>query len=158
TLNVSNPVPIYSSRSIPLNYNFDGLVHDTEVGVPDDPDGFRSISDRALRVDGGLNSFGSGTTVGTTGVPYQSVSTRQTLDTVHLGDRDTVNGFAFIFDTEANGDAIGIQPNWLPSTDQTGPQTTDTTALNITLRSSTEIGFLFQVSNGGGNFDVTLGF
>ena len=36
------------SIPVPLNYNFNGIVHANEAGNADDPNGFRSISDRAL--------------------------------------------------------------------------------------------------------------
>jgi hypothetical protein len=133
-----------------LNYNFNGMVHAGEAGMPDNPDGFRSISDRGLDL--------------TIGVPanevldnYSVVDQAGVLDIVHLGNRNTVDGGNWAFGTAANGDPIGIQPNWLPDPDQTGPQTT---LLNppITLTGNSFAGIVFQISNGGGVFDARFHF
>src|SRR4030095_4153358 len=69
-LTVQNPVQSFNTRPLPLAYNFNGMVHVGEAGQPDAPSGFRAISDRALNVDGGLNSFASGGVIGTTGIAY----------------------------------------------------------------------------------------
>ena len=42
------PIAAQATIPVPLNYNFNGIVHAGEMGLPDDPNGFRSISDRAL--------------------------------------------------------------------------------------------------------------
>ena len=41
---------------IPLNYNFNGIVHAGEDLMPDAPDGYRSIADRGLNFSGGVPS------------------------------------------------------------------------------------------------------
>jgi hypothetical protein len=135
---------------IPLNYNFNGIVHAGEAGNPDAPAGFRSISDRAL-------DFSAGVPNHPLLAPYSIVATPGALDIVHLGDRNSVDFGSKAFDTVVDGDAIGIQPTWLANTDQTGPQTT-TLAPAITLDASSSASFLYQISNGGGSFDVTFGF
>ncbi len=135
---------------VPLNYNFNGIVHTGEAGFPDAPNGFRSISDRALDF--------------TLGVPsdpllssYQLVTTPTTLDIVHLGNRNTVDNSSKPFDPTPNANNLGIQPNWLANPDQTGPQTS-VLAMPMPVTSTTSAAFLYQVSNGGGSFDVRFTF
>ena len=55
---------------------------------------------------------------------YSLVPVAGALDVVHLGNRDTVDGGTMAFDPAPDADDIGIQPNWLPNVDQSGPQTT----------------------------------
>jgi len=148
--NVTVDSRIVVVNQVPLNYNFNGIVHDTEGAAPDDLNGYRSISDRGLNF--------------TAGIPneplledYLIVDTAGELDIVHLGDRNTVAGGAHVFDPSPNGNDTGVQPSWLASTDQTGPQTT-TLAAPIEIAASSEARFLYQISNGGGSFDVTFGF
>ena len=141
-----------TTTPIPLDYNFNGIVHVGEELDPDDPDGFRSISDRALNF--------------TAGVPsdelldqYQLVAVPGVLDLVHLGNRDKVAGGGNAFDATADGDARGIQPNWLSDVDQSGPQTSlFATPLDIPVNQSTNASFLFHFSNGGGIFEIQFDF
>jgi hypothetical protein len=148
--NVTVDSRIVVENPIPLNYNFNGIVHDTEGSAPDDLNGYRSIADRGLNF--------------TAGIPaepllegYTLVDQAGELDIVHLGNRDTVAGGAHVFQATANGDDTGVQPSWLPNVDQSGPQTT-TLAAPIEIAASSEAKFLYQISNGGGSFDVTFGF
>ena len=110
----------------------------------------RSISDRGLDFIFGARSH-----------PildnYRLVTDPGVLDIVHLGNRNTVDGGRWAFDPEPDGDSIGIQPNWLPDPDQTGPQTT-TLSPPILLNVNSVAGIIFQISNGGGSFDVRFGF
>lgn len=154
TLTVINPAQTFNNRPLPLAFNFNGMAHIGESGNPDDPAGFRSISDRALSIDGGLASFASGGVLGTTGISYSPIRTDHVLDIIHLGDRNTLDPW----DAVPDGDNVGIQPTWLPNSDQTGPQVSDVSALHITLGAQSEMGVLFNVSNGGGGFNCTLGF
>jgi len=136
------------SVPVPLNYNFNGIVHAGEAGLPDDPAGFRSISDRAL-------DFSTGVPSNPILAEYQLVATPGTLDIVHLGNRNLVAGGIWAFDPTPDGDNIGIQPTWLPNVDQSGPQTT-VLATPLVVLPGSSVGFLYQISNGGGSFDVTL--
>ncbi len=137
-----------TTMQVPLHCNWNGIAHAGETGLPDAPNGFRSISDRALDF--------------TNGVPgdpllqrYAVVATPGTLDMVHLGNRNTVDGGNWAFDAQPDNDDRGIRPQWLPNPDQTGPQaTTLATPVPIGLASSASI--LFHVSNGGGSFDVVF--
>jgi hypothetical protein len=140
---------------IALNYNFNGMVHAGEAGQPDSLTGFRAISDRGLLIDGAAGSLGTTPIVGGTSLPYTIVTTPGVLDVVHLGDR------AFQWPYEAaipgtNAD-VGVRPTWDADSNHTGPQTT-TIAGGIAMFPNSELGFLYQISNGGGQFDVVLGF
>jgi hypothetical protein len=142
---------------VPLNYNWNGIAHPGEAGNADAPAGFRSIADRALYVDGATgNALGTSPIVGATGVTYSVNMTANVLDIVHLGN--TGAGTTRTWDAAANGDARGIQPTWLPNPSaHTAPQIT-TLGTPLTLDSNSSIGVLYFVSNGGGNFDMVLGF
>ncbi len=135
---------------IPLNYNFNGIVHAGEAGRPDDLNGFRSISDRALDFRGGVPNH-----------PllnrYQLVGSAGALDIVHLGNRNQVDGGNWQFDANPDGDNVGIRPNWLPNPNQSTPQRT-TLATPVAIGPSSVASLIFQISNGGGTFDVTFGY
>lgn len=135
---------------VPLNYNFNGIVHAGEAGLPDSPTGYRSISDRGL-------DFSAGVPNDPLLANYQFVTAADTLDIVHVGNRNTVDNGGWAFDTVVNGDFRGVQPAWLANPDQTGPQAT-VLVTPLPIVPGTEVAFLFQVSNGGGSFDVTFTF
>jgi len=142
---------------VPLNWNWNGLVHAEEFGLPDELNGFRSISDRSLSIDGGSNSLGTNTILGATGISYDIVRVGNVLDVVHLGN--TGPNTARPWDDIVDGDNLGVPPTWLPSFDaHTVPQVTDVTASNLTFDANASIGFLYFISNGGGNFLVDLTF
>jgi|GEM_PF-3379236 len=142
---------------VPLNYNWNGMAHAGENGLPDEPNGFRSMADRALSIDGGANSLGTNPIVGTSGITYTINQNAGQLDMVHLGN--TGAGTTKIWDAVADGDGAGIVPNWLPALDaHTTPQATNVSGLGLTLDSNSSIGLLYHVSNNGGNFDMLLTF
>ena len=86
---------------------------------------------------------------------YAIVASAGTLDMVHLGNRNTVDNGNWAFDAVANANNVGVQPNWLPNVNQTGPQVTVlATPIAIGLQSQASV--LFHVSNGGGSCDVTF--
>lgn len=155
TLTLSSDRVTATQTPIPLNYNFNGMVSNaTETGAAnaDDENGFRSISDRALNqsLAGG---FGSSTLTGSTGLIYSVITADHTLDVVHLGDRTLL----WPFDT-IPGNNFGGYPIWLDTSDHiNNPQLTMIDP-PILLDENTDIGVLYQISNGGGSFDVTLGF
>ena len=138
------------SIPIPLNYNFNGIVHLGEGGAPDAPAGFRSISDRAL-------DFRNGIPNDPLLAGYQLVAAPGVLDLVHLGNRNQVDAGNWVFEPSPNGNNVGTQPTWLANVDQSGPQTTVLSSPVVVVPNAS-IGFLYQVSNGGGAFDVTLTF
>jgi hypothetical protein len=138
------------TTQVPLNYNFNGIVHAGEDGNPDSPAGFRSISDRAL-------DFTAGVPVSPILAPYALVGQAGALDIVHLGDRNNVAGGIWAFDAVPDGDNIGIQPTWLTNVDQSAPQVT-TLASPLLLSSASRAKFIYQISDGGGTFEVVLGF
>jgi hypothetical protein len=138
------------SIPLPLNYNWNGIVHLGEDFQPDNPTGFRSISDRAL-------DFSNGVPADPLLAGYALVTNAGALDLVHLGNRNTVDFGNWVFDALPDGDDIGDQPLWLPNPDQTGPQTT-VLPTPLPIAPSTVFGLLYQISNGGGSFDVTFGW
>jgi hypothetical protein len=140
---------------LPLAYNFNGMVHPGEAGLPDDPNGFRSISDRALIIDGNPGSFADMASPNS-GLFYGIVNTPGTPDIVHIGNRNTVDGGNWAFDPAPDGDTQGIQPAWLPVPEQAS--TTNPISPGIVLDATSQIGLLYNASNGGGTFDVTLNF
>lgn len=153
----TNPA-VHSDTPIPLAYNWNGLVHAGEEGQPDAPAGFRSISDRAFHITGNPGSLGAGTILGTDFIPYQIVQQAGVLDIVHLGL--TGPGSPRAWDTGVPGALPnqGIQPTWLTSLDQRGPQATPLAALTAAMGPDTQLGILYNVSNGGGTLEARLGF
>ena len=149
-MNVEPAPPPTSQIPIPLDYNFNGLVHSGEAGQPDNPDGYRSVSDRGL-------NFINGVPTEIEFTPFDIVDQPGVLDIVHLGNRNTVDGGSFAFDPLPDGDTVGIQPNWLTDVDQSGPQLT-ILAQPVQLDSNSSLKVLFQVSDGGGAFDCTMFF
>ncbi|MBY0262008.1 MAG: hypothetical protein K2Q20_06670, partial [Phycisphaerales bacterium] len=155
-------------RSIPLNYNWNGMVHIGEASLPDASDaagtGYRAIADRGLLLDGTTTtpaSFGVVPIVGATGMPYSIQTQANVLDMIFLGNRSISTPFD---SAPAPGGTLGVnrgvQPLWLANPDLTGPQTT-TISPPITLDGFSEIGVLYQITNLGaatGTFLVTLGF
>lgn len=137
-----------------LNYNYNGMVHNgSETGAAnaEDPNGFRSIADRALDLGAG-GGFGSNPLIGVSGLNYTIVTSDHELDIVHLGHRGVFRPYDDIV-----GNNNGVFPSWLPDVDHTGPQTTIVDP-PILFDANTDIGFLYQISDGGGSFVVTLGF
>ncbi|MCA8948197.1 MAG: hypothetical protein KDE27_01765 [Planctomycetes bacterium] len=148
--NIEYPPEPRRVNQIPLAYNFNGIVHAGESGLPDDPNGYRSISDRGLDWQAGVPND-------PLLQPYSVVSAPGVLDIVHLGDRNTVDGGLRVFDLVPDNDDIGIQPTWLPNSNQAGPQLTMLQD-PILLDAASSASVLFQISNGGGSFDVEFTF
>jgi hypothetical protein len=165
TLALDTAPVVHSDVTIPLTYNFNGIVHAGESGDPDNSNGYRSISDRGIRQTGTPGSIEVGLE-GLTGIPYSVVTNPFTFDIVHLGNRNTVDNGNWAFDTVVGGfddlaqtrNFVGVQPAWLTDTDQRTPQSTDVSSLNLVMAANTRIGLLVNSSNGGTVFNVTLGF
>ena len=129
---------------VPLNYNFNGCVHAGENGNPDDPNGYRSISDRGLDWTQGTPGAWSN---------YQLVGQPGVVDCVHIGDRDQ----RWPFDPVANGNNRGTQPAWLPNPDQRNGQST-VLGTALTVDANTQAKFIYMISDGGGSFEVEFKF
>ena len=165
TLNVDQAPVSPSDTFITLNYNFNGMVHQGEAGNPDRPQGYRSLSDRGLRLTGAPGSIEVGLESNSS-IPYQIVTQADQLDMVHLGNRNTTDGGNWAFDTipgnpeSENGtlNRIGVQPDWLTDLDQRVPQITDIASLGLAMTPDTRIGVIFQASNGGTNLSFTVTF
>jgi hypothetical protein len=108
-----------------------------------------------MLVDGNAGSFGAQPIVDPDFMPFTIVTQAGPLDTVHLGDRNLVDNGNWAWGTRPN---TGAQPSWLPNSNQATPQVTNVGSLNVTLTSQTALGVLYNVSNGGGSFDIVLGF
>ncbi|HLP82781.1 MAG TPA: hypothetical protein VK157_00390, partial [Phycisphaerales bacterium] len=121
------------------------------------PDGFRSISDRALDVSGDIGTINAGPILGTNSLNYSVSSTANAFDIVHLGSTG-VTGSVRPWDTVVDTDNLGIRPNWLTTLDQSTPQRTNTVPLQIGMDTNTTVGVLYNISNNGGAFDMTLEF
>jgi hypothetical protein len=145
---------------IPLACNWNGIYHAGEIFDPDAPMGFRAIADRAFYADSGdPRALGSAAIVGATGISYSIVQDREALDIVHLGNTGT--GTTRTWDTVVGGGTAnrGVMPAWLPSTNaHTFPQVTDVSSQNLVLDANSSLGFLYHVTNGGGQFQVLLTF
>lgn len=149
-VNVEAEVPPQAVHKIPLQYNWNGIVHGGEALQPDAASGYRSIADRGLDFTGGVP-----TQALLTG--FELVDVPGVLDVVMVGNRNTVGAGALAFDATPDGDDIGTQPTWLPGVDLTGPQTT-VLPQPILLDGGSTASVLYQMSHGGGVFDVTFTF
>jgi hypothetical protein len=157
SLTLDDSPDIREEVHLALNYNFNGMVHAGEDNDPDNVDGFRGISDRALRQTGAPGSIEVGLE-GSSGIGYSVPDQAGVLDIVHLGNRNLVDTFNWAFDLVADGDDVGVQPAWLADPDQTAPQVSDVSSLGLEMTADTRIGVLFNASNGGSNFEMALGF
>lgn len=61
-------------------------------------------------------------------------------------------------DVAGDGDDIGITPDWITDPAQEGPHVTNVSASNLRMGPTTQIGVLYNVSNGGGGFIFTVEF
>ena len=119
---------------ITLNYNYNGLYQ----GIGDTT--YTSISDRGVILNGSTvytGSFGGPTTTSTQGA--------QDFTSVSSGI-----GYHFVSTPNVN-DIVALTAS--------GPQTDTTTLSNpVSLSSGSAIGVLYNYSNGGGTFNMMLGF
>ncbi len=144
--------------SVGLNWNFNGMVHGSaEQGQAnhDNPNGYRSVADRGLLLDGAAGAINAGPIVDADFMPFTLVSQSGVLDIVHLGDRQYVANSARAWGT---GTENGLQPTWLPVSNQEGPQVSNVLAMNATFTPQASLGVLYQISDSGGRFDMVLTF
>src|SRR5215831_3592930 len=160
-----------TDNHIVLNYNWNGITQSSEEGQPDSPTGFRSIADRAIWYDGvTANALGTNPIVGNSAITYTIVTTPGVMDIIHLGNTIVYTPTATNPNPPAGSPTRwwdgsgapglnathGVQPTWLGALNQTSQTTTLATPL--VLDSLSSIGVLYFVSNGGGNFNMVLGF
>ncbi|GEM_PF-3374071 len=140
---------------VALDYNWNGILHPGEANAQDDPVGYRSISDRGL-IFGNVNSLGGAAGVLTRGnlTYWVNPKGKPSLDIIHVGKRRNA------WDATPDGDNIGIQPLWDPSTGtgQTVVSSLSTFPATPALDTNFELGVLYQSGNGGGTVNMTLGF
>jgi hypothetical protein len=136
-----------TTHQIALNYNYNGLVHAGESGDADNLDGYRSISDRGLDFTGGVNGgLAAWDVVDQAGVP----------DILYLGDRCVGTAGGFCYDATANGDCRGVFPNWMPAGTENVTGVTTMLPAPITMVGETQWQVIFNISDGGGNFDFII--
>lgn len=144
-----------NGSAVTLDANWNGMVHASELNVAntDQPDGYRSIGDRGLTVDDADSIGGGEGEVITDYLTYHLEPNPAVVDTIFVGTRSRP------WDDVADGDDFGIPPSWDP-TGGTGVLTTWTTVLPtpITMSSTSTLGLLYDASEGGGYFDMTLEF
>lgn len=147
---------LHTDITLPLAYNWNGIVQIGETGQADAANGFRSVSDRALYLTGASGAANRGTLVNADLMPYALVNQPFVLDLVHIGR--TGAGTFRTWDATTNTNNRGVQPAWLTALDQSGPQSTDLSALNLQFGADTKLGVLYNISNGGGSLLATLAF
>ncbi|MCH2105857.1 MAG: hypothetical protein MK291_04370, partial [Planctomycetes bacterium] len=147
--NVSTGIGPETSDPITLDYNWNGIVHYGEPGNADADMGYRSIGDRGL-------DFTNGAPSDTFTDKYTFVQQPNALDIVHMGPRN--------FDTDP-GSCWGDQPDWLPSGwDHSGNSAASDAACTtqihrqMTVQENSRIDLIFNISDGGGSFDVSINF
>ncbi|MDP1660533.1 MAG: GC-type dockerin domain-anchored protein, partial [Phycisphaerales bacterium] len=118
-------------------------------------DGYRSIADRGLLLNGAAGAINAAALSDAEGMPFSLVNEAGALDIVHLGNRNLVANSARVYGSSANNAA---QPNWQTDPDQTGPQVTDLASSGYTLTASSRLGVIYQVSDFGGRFDTVVHF
>lgn len=128
----------------PLNYNLDAIYHGTGTGPSTDDTQYQSISDRGL--------IWNGSTVPNGNTPYVSAQGLQNFTSAQTG-------LAYTFVSTANTlDTVALTPrSGLPNNEN---YTTNTTTLSspVLLGSNSAIGVLYNYSNGGGTYNMTLNF
>ena len=139
----------------PLDYNWNGLVHASELNIPtpNRPDGYRSISDRSLTLFGPDSAGGGTFLLQVDEFDYHLHPNADEVDIVMIGDRP------FGFDSVADNDNEGTVPNW----DVSGgsgeiPLWVSSVGAPYTMTADTAIGLLYHGTNGGGDFFVFLEF
>jgi hypothetical protein len=136
-----------TTHQIALNYNYNGMVHAGESGDADNLDGYRSISDRGLDFTGGVSGgLAAWDVVDQAGVP----------DILYLGNRCVGTAGNFCYDATANGDCRGVFPNWMPAGTEDVTGVTTMLPTPITMVGETQWQVIFQISDGGGNFDFII--
>ncbi|HYE60667.1 MAG TPA: lectin-like protein [Phycisphaerales bacterium] len=159
---------------VPLNYNWHGMATSGEVvtaATPSNADNiqYRAISDRGLYFEPfDPDSIAGAALVSATGITYGFYNSlgyanatdpnapTYNFDIVHLGARGP---WYRNWDSSTTTDA-GPAPAWADPSgliDHTGLQTT-VLANPITVDGATEIGVLYTVSDGGGQFECILTF
>jgi len=137
-----------------LDANWNAMAHESEVApsMADAPDGYRSIGDRGFFAGDADSLGGEGFSLNSGGRSYEFESDASVVDMVMIGTRPAA------FEDEADGDAVGVAPDWDPSKGGGLVLEAVTNVANIPLDGSFNMGIVYHASNGGGNFDMRLGF
>ena len=140
-------------NNVPLNANWNGMVNEGEgtVSNADEPEGYRSIGDRGFAGGEADSLGGEGFAFSNGGREYDLVADPDVVDMVMIGTRPAG------WDDVVDGDGLGVAPNWDPS--KGGGIVIDSiTSTNVTLEEGFSLGVIYHATNGGGDFDVYLGF
>jgi hypothetical protein len=137
-----------------LTFNWNGIAHPDEIAETDAdlPDGYRSIGDRGFAAGGADSLGGEAFSFNSDGRTYSLESAANVVDMVMIGTRPAA------WDNMVDGDNIGVAPDWDPSKGGGLVVESTTSVPNITLDDTFELGVVYHASNGGGDFDVILGF
>jgi hypothetical protein len=140
--------------NVVLDFNWNGMAHPDEVAdaKSDEPNGYRSIGDRGFIAGQADSMGGAGFQLSNEGRTYQFVGSANAVDMTMIGTRPAA------WDATADGDAVGVAPNWDPSKGGGIVIQAISSLPDIDMDAETKIGFLYHASSGGGNFDVILGF
>lgn len=140
---------------LPLDYNWNGLVHFGDGGNADSPFGYRSIWDRGLSA-GSASALGGATGEVSGALTYQ-LEMVNLLDTVYIGGPRSSGGVVG-WDLVDDGDTIGIAPAWDPTGGTATIISATTVIAPVRIDDSFALGVIYNASVGGGDFDMTLGF
>lgn len=144
---------------LPLQYNWNAMAHPSEFFMPihDRPMGFRVIGDRAL-IFGETDSLGGASGRVTTAMgTYQLVTSPDTTDCLFFGSRTPADASGW--DDEEDTDNLGVAPAWDPTSGSGVLEVAETVfASPVTLTDGSAFSFLYHATQGGGEFDLTLGF
>jgi hypothetical protein len=146
---------IVNGDNVPLDFNWNGTAQPEEINSADvdQPDGYRSIGDRGLTVNDADSIGGGDGQVVTESHTYQLETDAGVVDTIMVGTRSRP------LDDVDDTDDYGIPPAW-DVTGGTGVLLSWTTVLGspIAMSDESSIGLLYDASEGGGNFNMTLEF
>ena len=137
-----------------LDFNWNGVAQPPELAETDadGPDGYRTIGDRGFAAGQGDSLGGEAYGFTSDTRSYSIESAANVVDMVMIGTRPAA------WDDEVDGDNIGVAPDWDPSKGGGIVVDSTTEVPNLALDDTFELGIVYHATNGGGDFDVHLGF
>lgn len=145
-----------NGQNVPLDCNWNGTGQPSEINSPDinDPDGYRSIGDRGLTVEDADSIGGGDGEIVTDNMTYHIEMNAGVVDTIMIGTRSRP------WDDVADADELGVAPAWNHSggSGVINQWRSRIDSAPNPWRSRTGLGLLYNASEGGGHFNVTLDF